>query len=629
VGLSETTVKTATVGLTATVSPRLVNELRFNYSSNVLASSTTTSTFGGAVPLTDSVLPQGTTSKTAQLAYYIFSPLMAYGYGGQSENSIGQFNVTDSLSLTRGTHHVKFGFDYRRLNPTSTGTNIAVLGLFMALGSGTGNLLSGLAYQAGVSVGPGYPLELLTRNYSVFAQDSWNVSRRLTVTYGIRWDVNPALKGANAESSPYPFTNVNSPATIGVGTRGGQLYPTSWTNFAPRIGVSYQLRQQPGKETVLRGGFGLFYDSSAGTIGSAIGGFPYGGSAYLNMVPFPLSATQINTLAASVVQDTLPASAIYGADPNLVTPRVRQWNVAVEQALGKSQSLTVSYVGAVGRDLYRKNRYSAPNPMFTGSVYITGNTGTSNYQALQLSFQRRLSRGLQVLANYTWSHSIDNASDDQTYTFSPVAIYSPTADRGNSDFDARHAGNVVLSYQVPAAFKSGVGSALLSGWGTDSIFNFRSALPVSLIGSSGSIQGTRFDSRPNVVPGQPLYLYGSQYPGGMAYNKAAFVSAGTSQQGNLGRNVMRAFGTWQENIAIRRQFRLAEGIGLQFRTEFFNIFNHPSFGPPTNSLTSALFGRATQTLQNSLSNASFGGGLNPIFQNGGPRSIQLALKLLF
>ena len=190
--MSETTIKTATVGLTASLSPRVVNELRFNYSSNVLTSTTATSTFGGAVPLTDSVLPPGTTQETGTVLYYVFSPLIAVGYGGSSGNSEKQFNVTDSLSLIRGAHHVKVGLDYRRLTPTSTGANIGLAAIFLSLGSGTGNLLSGLAYQAGVSVGAGFPIEVLTRNYSAYVQDAWNLSRRLTVTYGLRWDVNPA-----------------------------------------------------------------------------------------------------------------------------------------------------------------------------------------------------------------------------------------------------------------------------------------------------------------------------------------------------------------------------------------------------------------------------------------------------
>jgi len=127
----------------------------------------------------------------------------------------------------------------------------------------------------------------------------------------------------------------------------------------------------------------------------------------------------------------------------------------------------------------------------------------------------------------------------------------------------------------------------------------------------------------------PLELFGSGYPGGKIFNKAAFSAAPAGQQGNFGRNVLRGFDASQADIGVQRQFRLAEAVGLRFRAEFFNILNHPNFGNPTGSLTSALFGRSTQTLANSLGSGGANGGFNPLYQIGGPRSIQLALKLEF
>jgi hypothetical protein len=113
------------------------------------------------------------------------------------------------------------------------------------------------------------------------------------------------------------------------------------------------------------------------------------------------------------------------------------------------------------------------------------------------------------------------------------------------------------------------------------------------------------------------------------FNRAAFSAAPVGQQGNFGRNVLRGFGAWQADVALHRQFRATEKVGLRFRAEFFNIFNHPNFGNPTNILTSPLFGRSTQTLVNSLGSGGANGGFNPLYQVGGPRSIQLALKLQF
>jgi hypothetical protein len=123
-------------------------------------------------------------------------------------------------------------------------------------------------------------------------------------------------------------------------------------------------------------------------------------------------------------------------------------------------------------------------------------------------------------------------------------------------------------------------------------------------------------------------LYGPQYPGGKILNGAAFTAPPTGQQGNFGRNVLRGFGAWQADVAFQRQFHFTEKVGLRFRGEFFNLFNHPNFGPPDNNLTDALFGQSTQTLASSLA-GGVGAGFNPLYQIGGPRSIQLALKLQF
>ena len=141
--------------------------------------------------------------------------------------------------------------------------------------------------------------------------------------------------------------------------------------------------------------------------------------------------------------------------------------------------------------------------------------------------------------------------------------------------------------------------------------------------------GTALIPRPNVVPGVPLVLFGAGYPGGKILNSAAFTSPPVGQQGDFGRNVLRGFGAAQTDVALQRQFRLAEQVGLRFRAEFFNVLNHPNFGSPINNLTSPLFGHSTQTLANSLGSGGANGGFNPLYQIGGPRSVQLALKLQF
>ena len=619
--------KTATAGLTYTFSSRVLNDLRLNYSVNDVTSHTESISLGGSVPLTEAVLPPGTNSKTGYIGYVLVSGTSIAGayYGGFAQAIAKQYNVVDTLSLNLQRHQVKLGFDIRRLTPSSKNADLTELAVFSGM-TGPGGLSSGLPLQSTVLKWPSFPVTLLTRNYSFFAQDTWSVSPRLTLTYGLRWDVNPPLAGANADSALVPLTNASSPATIGVGTRGDPLYATSWKNLAPRLGGSYRVSQTPGWETVLSGGFGIFYNASLGTLGSVTGGYPFGTSTTFSLQPFPLTAAQ---LASPPPQGQLPANQMYGADPNLVTSHVRQWNATVQQELGEAQSVTVSYVGSAGRDLYRKNRYSAPNPTFTSSIYLTGNSGVSDYKSMQVKFERRLSRGLRAMVNYTWSHSQDNASDDQAYIgVAPTAYLDPMVDYGDSDNDVRHVVAGAVTYQIPAPADSGAGRALLGGWSIDGLFNARSATPVYILGGTVSSGGVLWSPRPNVVPGVPVYLYGSQYPGGLRINPAAFSNPG-STQGNLARNSIRGFGAWQVDLAVHRQFQLTKAVNLQLRGEVFNVLNHTNFGPPAssgaanNNITSATFGIATQTLATSL------GGLNPIFQFGGPRSGQLAVRLQF
>jgi hypothetical protein len=370
----------------------------------------------------------------------------------------------------------------------------------------------------------------------------------------------------------------------------------------------------------------MFFDLGQGSLGGVASFFPYLVSKIFAPAPFPLSPQD-----AAPPPFTLnsPVSSILVADPHLKLPRTYQWNLTLEQSIGKSQSLSIAYVGAIGRDLLRITQLFNPNPNFQ-AVAVTDNSATSDYHALQVKFQRRLSRGLQGLASYTLSHSTDIASSDATNNFNTVAsIAAPNVDRGNSDFDIRHSFTGGVTYDLPASVSNKMVHSILSGWSLDSFVLARSAPPVNILGGTFIAGGVLLQPRPNINPGVPLELFGMQYPGGKIFNRAAFTAAPVGTQGNLGRNVLRGFGAWQSDVGLQRQFHLTEKMSLRFRAEFFNIFNHPNFGSPINLLTSPLFGRSTQTLANSLGSGGANGGLNPLYQIGGPRSIQFALKLQF
>jgi len=372
----------------------------------------------------------------------------------------------------------------------------------------------------------------------------------------------------------------------------------------------------------------MFYDLGQGSLGGVSSYFPYIATKTISPAPVPFPLSPQNAAPPAITLNP-PVSGILVADPNLKLPRSYQWNIALEQSLGRSQSLSLTYIGAIGRDLLRVTSLFNPNPNFQ-SVSLTTGTATSDYHALQLKFQRRLSRGLQALASYTFSHSIDSASTDAgaNYLNTPSAFASPNVDRGNSDFDFRHAFTTGFTYDLPAAGSPTV-RTIVSGWSLDGFVLARSAPPVDVVGGIYFAAGTALYPRPNVNPGVPLELDGAGYPAGKIFNKAAFTTPPVGQQGSFGRNVLRGFDATQADLGVQRQFRVTERAGLRFRAEFFNILNHPNFGSPANNLTSPLFGRSTQTLANSLGSGGANGGFNPLYQIGGPRSIQLALKLEF
>jgi hypothetical protein len=622
-------VHTFTLGFNQVITPRITNEVRANYSNDRVGTAYILDNFGGAVPLPDSLLfPPGYSSANGAFTLSLPGP-GTYQQGKNATDEQRQINVIDNLSLIKGSHALKFGIDYRWLSPFSSPYAYNQLAIFSGMTCSTppcpGYAISGISEIAGVFA---YQSDtLLSHNFSAYGQDTWKITPRLTITYGLRWDVNPPLKGKNLANQPFTVTGLNNPATIALAPRGTPLYQTTYGNVAPRIGLAYQVLGTSTWAAVLRGGFGIFYDLGSGSVGGEAADFPYSAVNVIASAPLPLTGANATP---PVITTSLPVGTINVADPHLKLPRTYEWNGAFEQSLGKSQTLSLTYVGAVGRDLLRVTNLVNPNANF-GFVGVTDNSATSDYQALQIKFERRLSQGLQALASYTWSHSIDIASTDAfaNYLNTESSIANPNIDRGNSDFDIRNAFTAGVTYNLPSPQSSKIAQAAFSGWSVDSFIFARTAPPVNVVGGIVFADGIALYPRPDVVPGVPLVLYGSQYPGGKILNGAAFTAPPTGLQGDFGRNVLRGFGAWQADLAFQREFRLTEKMGLRFRGEFFNIFNHPNFGPPDNNITDALFGYSTATLASSLGSGGANGGLNPLYQIGGPRSIQLAIKLQF
>ena len=635
VSTTTTNTQTATVGAEWAISSAVVNDLRFNYSRTDASASNRLDNFGGAVPLGTLPFPSPFTARNAVLAFNV-NGLSGLTPGASAHNQQRQLNVLDNVSLQKGPHNLKFGADYRRLSPRYAPVEYEQGVLFNDIPSAEAGTPS---FASVIST---LPVTFLFRNLGVFAQDTWRIMPRLTMTYGLRWDVDFVPSSLNGpEFAAVTGFNLSDLSDLALAPPGTPPYKTKWGNVAPRIGVAYVLSESQRWQTVLRGGFGVFYDLASSEAGSTAGlnfaSYPFGS------VGHPLGNFPFTDAAPGPIQPPTPSDPefLYAFDPNLGLPHTLQWNVAIEQELGKQQTMTASYVGAAGRRLVQTAGISFPNPNLFSFAQLVTNAGTSDYNALQLQFQRRLSHGIQALASYSWSHSLDTASAGSIGNpGNALPGLDSKINRGPSDFDARNALSIALTYDVPTPQGNALARAILRGWSAENIVHAQSAPPVNIFyGSLGSPNLFLAIVRPDVVPGQPFYLSGARYPGGKAFNPAAFTSPPIdpvtelpTRQGDLPRNALRGFGYAQWDFAVHREFGIHKSLKLQFRAELFNVLNHPNFGPPIGDLSgfSGPFGQSTQMLGQSLAGGNLGAGaFSPLYQLGGPRSIQLGLKLSF
>ncbi len=628
------TTQTATAGSTWLLSGSVTNELRFNYSRVNAYSHYYLDDFGGAVPIAALPFPNPYTSQNSFFGFQINSLVGNAFYEGTNGRYIQrQINLVDNLAVQRGAHSLKFGVDYRRVSPIHETRLYQQYPIFLDVASAETGKIELAAINSGRNS------TLLFQNLGFFAQDTWRATPRLTVTYGLRWDGNlPPSSVSGPSLAAVTGYNLQDLSQLALAPPGTSAFHWAKASFGPRIGAAYQLSQNQRRQTVVRGGFGVFYDLVDSEAGNLINGasYPFGAAHII----FGAGGGTFPFNQAEAAPPAITPTQVLAFDPNLKLPYTLQWNAAIEQALGEQQTLTTSYVGAVGRRLLQTAFVVQPDANFARAALV-GNTAKSQYNALQLQFQRRLSRGLQGLASYTWSHSIDNGSAGSYGNFGNVAI--PTlhanSNRGPSDFDVRHAFSAGATYDIPAVKAHAIGF-LLHGWSVENLVIARSALPVDISDSSLSLifaSGYVTVARPDAVPNVPKYVYGGQYPGGKAFNSAAFVdppidqnSGNPVRQGTLGRNAMRGFGATQWDVAIHREFPIHESLKMQFRAEMFNVLNHPNFAPPVSDISQTDFGRATETLGQYLAGGNAGAGaLNPLYQTGGPRSIQLALKMTF
>jgi Carboxypeptidase regulatory-like domain/TonB dependent receptor len=645
------------LGDTHLLGTNVINEARFGF----------LRTFYGFIPPFDDV----TLSKNLGIPNANTSPLLGGGaliggFNNQIEytGDFGPFLVpqnsfqfADSLSWVRGRHTLKFGGNIIRRQLNLFRPNRGK-GFFFLFGNGSppspthyevSDILAGFVNN--YTIGPPFGT-VGTRSWEdgFFAQDDWRVTSRLTLNLGVRYDyLSWPTEVLNRQAN---FDPVSGKLLIaGQNGNSQSLIPQDKNNFAPRVGFAYALTGD--SRTVLRGGYGLFYFIDRGGIDNQLAqNPPFSGFAEFDYAPqgvrIALSGrAPDNSNNSTLATGPLPLGFLTNLDPNNpanvtvfaalqsnVTPYVQQWNLQMQRQLDNNTAFSLGYVGTQGKKL--TSYYNLNKPRFNlapsdpnskrfpklGDVHVQETRGNSIYHSLQAHVERRLAKGWQLLASYTWAHTIDDSIPAFNANGSNSQPQDPTnfaLERGNSDLDVRHRFVFSTLYELPfgrgrqfGSDMSGVLNAVIGGWQVNGILIFQSGLPFDL-----NTSGFPGDVRPDIVG--PIRIH----PDNLSayFDKPAFAPPPTAvlggsavfvRPGNAGRNILRGPGVRNIDFSIFKNFPITERFKAQFRAEFYNLTNTPRFSNPDGNLGDGpRFGTITSVAQSS------------------EREIQLALRIQF
>ena len=572
--------------------------------------------------------------------------------------SASRFFLNDNLAWSIGPHELRFGANTRifRLNDYDFGEGTVPLVTFSTLDQ----YIHGIASTASETfpLADSQPYNFL--NLDLYAQDSWKLTRKLTWTFGVRAthnsnpeDPHQALSRLNGSFGAISH-DVNQPLNQAIQTNLGNIFTASPAAFfQPRTAIAWQLTPK----TILRTGFGLFSDILPGSVVDLVGVNPpysrtfqgglLGAVGGLYIAPgVPNSAVDATVAAnqsfnSGFAQGELscasplanpaaclpPISITAVPDGKLRAPYFMQWSFGLEQEIGSTVKLRAQYVGtrAVNQPyLTQANGYQtvcpgcfAPfpygqplDPRF-GDVTQLNTGANSHYNGLQLTAEKRLSHGVQVQANYTWSRCMDTVSNGGFLSFSSAGILSPLPGElgrnyGPCDYDVRQNFNAQYVYELPIKVRNHLLAKVLNGWQVSGTAFFHTGLPFSVLSSpytasgNGIVQGSG-PQYASVVPGAPLYdhssIAGATQPGTIQWlNPNAFVSAvdpttgaclggdtpANCQFGNLGRNALRGPDFLWSDFYLTKWFRLNEHVKLRLEAQAFNVFNHTNFALPSN-----------------------------------------------
>lgn len=682
---SPTRVQLVSASLLSTMSSTKINEVRFGYSRY-------RTSFAGLDGNSDAA-SFGTSASPFNLGTGklglpeidfggVFENLGASGFSIPRGRVSQSYQVLDNFTLLKGSHTIKFGGEYRRATVNSFNDNLE-RGIFAFFGesSSTFPLLcpgaptdpaacndSGALMLASFYMGDTFPLadagntrrNTFNNGLSFFAQDDFRLAPTFTLNYGMRWEYfGPLGESHNLLSNLGVDGNLAMVGTDGL----THIYNRDLNNFGPRVGFAWNALPK----TVVRGAYGIYYDYvpqdlliANFTNSAGLATNPIGPQA---VVPLNYDSTGWDGTAAGNPILTLPSgpypnpgSSLFVTPRNLVTPYAQNWNLNVEHQVTNALALQLGYIGSKGSKLVRLrdanqmdvngNRNNYPE---YGPVDQFTTVSFSNYHALQATLRTRDWHGLSGFTGYTWSKSLDDASDGIDFNFSTVAFPQDSnnlrAEYGASNFDTRHRFTAAFSYQLPDVPSH---RRLGAGWALNTIVTAQSGRPVPIV-SANDTSGfngnavSNFHQRPNMVPGvNPIVGNWRSSPDGVGYlNPNAFIQPAAGTFGTMQRNSIYGPGFWNLDFAVTKDTRITERVSLQLRAEFFNIFNHPNFSLPNffinpgyldngsagnpqivpNTSVPANQGLITQTPDQAQTNPGLGG--------GGPRVIQAGLKFLF
>ena len=643
-GTSSQPTQQAVASYARVISPTLVNEFRVGFSRYRL--DYVTDQFQPNGQLGNQLGVPNANVLTDLQALPIFSSSSYLGIGSSRSLPIfrreNMFQYIDNVSLTHGSHTFKFGADFRRRQLTiyHAGNGNGRFNFSPALTDSRQPAGSGGDAMASFLLG--YPT-LIAHDYpnvwpgmrmselGLYFADDWHVTKNLTLNYGVRWDY---YSPPSEVSNRWANFNITTGKVDIAGQNGVNQYAgvqPYYKNIGPRFGFAYQLQSH----TVIRGGFGLFYNPT-GTESSVIGLssiLPFGYS--LSVSPGDIFVGQsvrngFPTLQPiNLSQANNPFGSIASVDPNFRPSYAEQFNFTVEHEIAPA-SLVVkaAVIGNLGRHLYntynanqaipgasalntRRPLYSiAPN--VTDVSYFTTN-GLSEYYAFQLTADKRFSKGVSVLLGYTWSHAIDDVPLEFSGGSAGVQPQDPRnlfAERGNSIIDMRHRLTVSYLWELPFGKgktllnRSGAVDWILGGWQLNGILTVQTGLPFSPVLQT-STTNTGTGSRANVSGT-------ASYPDTLQqwFNPSAFSTPAPYTYGNAGRDILFGPGRVNWDMSLFKEFVIHEQTRFELRAEAYNIFNHPQFGQPNPNIGNPQAGQITSTV-------------------GNPRQLQMSLRFQF